>query len=63
MYVDDLLVIGNDSNAILSFKNQLSSLFHMKDLGSLKYFLGTEVARNSKRIYLYQQKYALEYSY
>lgn len=38
VYVDDLINIGNDSEAILSFKSHLNSIFHKKDLGHLKYF-------------------------
>ena len=32
----------------------------MKDLGSLKYFLGLEVTRNTDDIFLSQQKYCLD---
>lgn len=60
VYVDDLASMGNDSMAIVQFKDYLSSRFHMKDLGALKYFLGIEVARNSEGIYLCQRKYALD---
>jgi len=44
VYVDDLIVVGNDSSAIQQFKVYLSTCFHMKDFGVLKYFLGVEVA-------------------
>ncbi|GAA0151417.1 transmembrane signal receptor [Lithospermum erythrorhizon] len=39
VYVDDLILYGNDSAALFSFKEYLSSYFHMKDLALLKYFL------------------------
>ncbi|GAA0170845.1 hypothetical protein LIER_41033 [Lithospermum erythrorhizon] len=44
VYVDDLILSGNDSAALLSFKEYLNSCFHMKDLDALKYFLAIEVA-------------------
>ncbi|GAA0149363.1 transmembrane signal receptor [Lithospermum erythrorhizon] len=34
VYVDDLIISGNNSTTILSFKEYLSSCFHMKDLES-----------------------------
>jgi len=48
VYVDDLIVAGNDNSAIQQFKAYLSTCFHMKDLGILKYILGIEVARSSE---------------
>lgn len=60
VYVDDLIVTGNDLASLQKFKAHLRRCFHMKDLGSLKYFLGIEVTRNKNGIYLCQQKYALD---
>ena len=35
VYVDDLMITGNDAAQIETLKSQLSSKFHMKDLGDL----------------------------
>lgn len=47
VYVYDLIIYGDSNLAINSFKAYLSTCFHMKDLGPLKYFLGLEMARSS----------------
>ena len=60
VYVDDLIIGGNDSKLITSFKEYLGRCFHMKDLGVLKYFLGIEVSRGREGIYLSQRKYAMD---
>ncbi|CAH9097621.1 unnamed protein product [Cuscuta epithymum] len=60
IYVDDLIIVGNDSSAIARFKSYLHNCFHMKDLGFLKYFLGIEVARSADGIFLCQRKYTLD---
>ncbi|KAL1194230.1 Retrovirus-related Pol polyprotein from transposon RE1 [Cardamine amara subsp. amara] len=60
IYVDDLIVGGNDFKANSDFKAYLGECFHMKDLGSLKYFLGIEVARNKNGIFMSQRKYTLD---
>lgn len=51
IHVDDLIITGNNMTVLQNFKVQLNTCFHMKDLGSLKYFLGIEVVRNNEEIY------------
>lgn len=48
VYVDDLIIAGNDLVALTQFKSYLGQCFKMKDLGKLKYFLGLEVARSKQ---------------
>ncbi|VVA41496.1 PREDICTED: Retrovirus-related Pol poly from transposon, partial [Prunus dulcis] len=45
IYVDDMIVIGDDQAEMQSLHKYLASEFKMKSLGDLKYFLGIEVAR------------------
>lgn len=56
VYVDDLLIAGNDMKSIEAVKLFLSSQFHMKDLGDIRYFLGIEVDRTTDGIFLSQKK-------
>ena len=44
VYVDDMVVTGNDPEERKALQNYLSREFEMKDLGPLKYFLGIEVS-------------------
>ncbi|PRQ56213.1 putative RNA-directed DNA polymerase [Rosa chinensis] len=60
IYVDDMVITGNDTVEIDRLQRQLASEFEMKDLGELKYFLGIEVARGREGIYLCQRKYVLD---
>ena len=60
IYVDDILITGNDLNAINVLKQFLHNQFWIKDLGDLKYFLGMEISRSKKGIFISQRKYALE---
>lgn len=59
VYVDDLLVVGNNKAIIKQVKSFLASHFHMKDLGPLRYFLGIKVDRSTTGIFISQRKYTL----
>lgn len=60
VYVDDLIIAGNNSKECQLLKQYLDNCFHIKDLGTLKYFLGVEVARSPSGIFLCQRKYTLD---
>lgn len=60
IYVDDMIITGNDVSEIAKLEEQLGSEFEMKNLGGLKYFLGIEVARSNRGIFLSQRKYVLD---
>ncbi|RVW44971.1 Retrovirus-related Pol polyprotein from transposon RE1 [Vitis vinifera] len=50
IYVDDILITGNDPVSIVATKKFLHSHFHLKDLGDLKYFLGIEDQGRYRRL-------------
>ena len=49
LYVDDILLIGNDVGAMSSIKVWLSSHFAMKDLGEVSYILEIKLFRDRKK--------------
>ncbi|KAK8986979.1 hypothetical protein V6N11_055296 [Hibiscus sabdariffa] len=49
LYVDDILIIGNDIPTLQSVKAWLSSFFSMKDLGEATYILGVKIYRDRSR--------------
>ncbi|GJS78202.1 ribonuclease H-like domain-containing protein [Tanacetum coccineum] len=60
LYVDDIVITGNDETEISNFKRLLSSKFMIKDLGVLKYFLGIEIIKNDSGLCMSKRKYCLE---
>ncbi|XP_070681820.1 uncharacterized mitochondrial protein AtMg00810-like [Malus domestica] len=57
LYVDDIIITGNDSLAIQQVIQSLTSEFDLKDLGSLHYFLGIQISRTANGLFLSQHKY------
>jgi hypothetical protein len=59
LYVDDMLLVGNNMDVIKEVKSQLSSKFDMKDLGVANFIMGMEIKRDhaNKKLWLNQRKY------
>ncbi|KAJ0865146.1 putative RNA-directed DNA polymerase [Helianthus annuus] len=60
IYVDDLVITGNDEEGINQLKQNLCVRFHMKDLGKLSHFLGLELKYEEGAIILHQQRYCVD---
>ncbi|KAK6140682.1 hypothetical protein DH2020_025589 [Rehmannia glutinosa] len=58
--VDDIVITISDNSSISHLKAFLHAQFYTKDLGALKYFLGVEVLRGKKGLFLSQIKYVLD---
>ena len=52
LYVDNMIIIGDDLNDIQELKDFLSQQFEMKDFGHLSYFLGLEITHSTDSLYL-----------
>ena len=46
IYVDDFIITGNSKVLIAKFRQHISSIYKMKDLGVLRWILGMEVKRD-----------------
>ena len=60
VYVDDMIITGNDEEEITRLHKELATEFEMKNLGGLKYFMGIEVAKSKQGIFIFQRKYVLD---
>ena len=60
VYVDDIIVTGDDLQEIENLKKQLKTEFEVKDLGVMRYFLGMEVAWSKEGLFISQRKNTLD---
>ena len=53
LYMDDIILTGNSTSMLTALVGLISSIFAMKDLRDLHYFLGTQAILNSFGIFLF----------
>ena len=58
VYVDDMIITGDDLQGISNLKSFLRQQFYMNNLGLLSFFLGLEISYNQSGYYLSHAKYA-----
>ena len=57
LYIDDILLTGNNKEMIDTAKKWLSSNFEMKDMGEASYVLGVKIVRDrAKRFWVYLKR-------
>ena len=59
LYVDDMLIVGQDTSMSGDLKKDLFKAFDMKNLGQTQQILGMEITRDrkAKKLWLSQEKY------
>ena len=57
VYVDNIIIIGDNDTAVQEFIQLLASQFSIKNLGHLNYFLGVEVIAHHQGLFLSQCQY------
>ncbi|XP_071714802.1 uncharacterized mitochondrial protein AtMg00810-like [Rutidosis leptorrhynchoides] len=60
VYVDDIILTGNNASLVRHFLTRLHQEFVITDLGKLNYFLGLEVSYHASSLFLCQSKYAYD---
>ena len=60
VYVDDIILIGDNTGEVERLKKVFAIEFEEKDLGQMRYFLGMEVAISRKGISISHRKYVLD---
>lgn len=60
VYMDDLVITGNDMAFVSHIIYKLGTSFSLKDMGPLHFFLGMEVVSTKSSLFLSQHKYIRE---
>ena len=60
VYVNDIVLFGDDTYEIVKLKKKMGFEFEIKDLGNLKYLFKMEIARSKEGISVSQRKYTLD---
>ena len=60
VYVDDLVITGEDIGELWQFKEEMKKTFQMSDLGLLRYYLGLEVNQTTTGITISQGTYTMK---
>lgn len=60
VYVDDILLVGNNTTEIASIKSYLDTVFKIKNLCSLHHFLGLEFNTVPNGMFVSQRKFTLD---
>ncbi|RVW92466.1 Retrovirus-related Pol polyprotein from transposon TNT 1-94 [Vitis vinifera] len=50
VYIDDIILTGDDTGEVERLKKVLATEFEVKDLAQMRYFLGMEVARSRREL-------------
>ena len=57
IYVDDIILAGKDKTKVNKFKEKLKGRFKIKDVGELNTFLGINIKRKNRGLFLNQTYY------
>jgi Reverse transcriptase (RNA-dependent DNA polymerase) len=60
VYVNDMIITGDNEEEITQLKARLENEFEVKDLRQFIYFFGIEIDRGAEGIVLFQRKYVLD---
>jgi hypothetical protein len=57
LYINDIIITGDDEIHISKLKKQMMTSFKMSDLGDANYYLGVEILQTTDGIYFHQRGY------